>query len=124
YIGGALQIPELREGPWDTIAGIAVLLAIRAVRVLRRPRLSHFSTLPRLLDIAGQLLLIGLGLVLLFSRDALTAGTNLGVTPTWHQIGFVIPIAMLAYTGLETLANLAEESRNPRDLPKSLFGAI
>ena len=32
---------------------------------------------------------------------------------------------MLAYTGLETVANLAEEARRPgRDLPRSLFGAI
>jgi APA family basic amino acid/polyamine antiporter len=32
---------------------------------------------------------------------------------------------MLAYTGLETVANLAEETREPgRDLPRSLFSAI
>ena len=32
---------------------------------------------------------------------------------------------MLAYTGLETVANYAEEARRPgRDLPRSLFSAI
>src|SRR5436305_11206638 len=32
---------------------------------------------------------------------------------------------MLAYTGLETVANLAEETRRPgRDLPRSVFGAV
>ena len=32
---------------------------------------------------------------------------------------------MLAYTGLETVANLAEETREPgRDLPRSLFSGI
>jgi amino acid transporter len=32
---------------------------------------------------------------------------------------------MLAYTGLETVANLAEETRRPgRDLPRSVFSAI
>ena len=32
---------------------------------------------------------------------------------------------MLAYTGLETVANLAEETREPgRTLPRSLFSAI
>jgi APA family basic amino acid/polyamine antiporter len=49
----------------------------------------------------------------------------LGETPTWHSIAFAIPLAMLAYTGLETVANLAEETRRPgRDLPRSLFSAI
>ena len=56
---------------------------------------------------------------------ALTAGTSLGTSPSWHSIAFAIPLAMLAYTGLETVANLAEETRRPgRDLPRSLFGAI
>ena len=36
-----------------------------------------------------------------------------------------VPLAMLAYTGLETVANLAEEARRPGvDLPRSLFVAI
>ena len=36
-----------------------------------------------------------------------------------------MPLAMLAYTGLETVANLAEETREPgKTLPRSLFSAI
>ena len=36
-----------------------------------------------------------------------------------------MPLAFLAYTGLETVANLAEEARQPgRDLPRSLFAGI
>ena len=38
---------------------------------------------------------------------------------------FALPLAMLAYTGLETVANLAEEAREPGDdLPRSLFSSI
>src|SRR5207249_727025 len=75
--------------------------------------------------LATQLLIVALGLALLFSPHALTVGTSLGKSPTWHSIAFAIPLAMLAYTGLETIANLAEETRRPgRDLPRSLFGAI
>ena len=66
-----------------------------------------------------------LGLALLFSPDALTQGTDLGVSPTWDDLAFALPLAMLAYTGLETVANLAEETREPgRTLPRSLFSAI
>ncbi len=35
------------------------------------------------------------------------------VAPTWHSIAFALPLALLAYTGLETVANLAEETRRP-----------
>ena len=43
----------------------------------------------------------------------------------WGEIAFALPLAFLAYTGLETVANLAEEVRRPGlDLPRSLFSAI
>ena len=36
-----------------------------------------------------------------------------GVAPTWSQLAIAIPVAMLAYTGVETVSNLAEEARDP-----------
>src|SRR5207237_9715743 len=72
-----------------------------------------------------QRLLVVLGCALPSSSAARTPGTSPGQTPTWRSIAFAIPLAMLAYTGLETVANLAEEMRRPgRDLPRSLFSAI
>ena len=62
---------------------------------------------------------------MLFSGDLLTHGISVGAAPSWHQLAFALPLAMLAYTGLETVANLAEEAREPgRDLPRSLFSAL
>jgi APA family basic amino acid/polyamine antiporter len=62
---------------------------------------------------------------LLFSVENLSKGTDLGTAPTWGSIAFAIPVAMLAYTGLETVANLAAETREPgRTLPRSLFVGI
>src|SRR5205085_453473 len=70
-------------------------------------------------------LIIVLGFAVVFSPHALTRGTSLGHSPSWHDIAFALPLAMLAYTGLETIANLAEETRRPgRDLPRSLFSSI
>ena len=78
-----------------------------------------------LLDLVTQVLLVVLGFALLFSGSALTRGLSLGTSPTWHELAFALPLAMLAYTGLETVANYAEEVRQPgRDLPRSLFSAI
>src|SRR2546428_365913 len=66
-----------------------------------------------------------LGFAFLFSPSALGRGLSVGTQPSWHQIAFALPLAFLAYTGLESVANLAEETRQPgRDLPRSLFTAI
>ncbi len=95
------------------------------MRLTRRSQLHSAGLVVAGLDLATQLLLVILGLALLFSPDALTQGTDLGVSPTWDDLAFALPLAMLAYTGLETVANLAEETREPgRTLPRSLFSAI
>ena len=111
--------------PWDVVVGSGVIAAIAVFRLLRNRRLFRFALVIALVDLVTQLLLVMLGLSLLFSHEALSQGTSLGTSPSWHSIIFALPLAMLAYTGLETVANLSEEVRRPgRDLPRSVFGAI
>jgi APA family basic amino acid/polyamine antiporter len=123
YVAGAFFTRIHR--PWDVVAGCGVIAGIAVIRLIHRTRLHRWALIVAIVDLATQLLLIGLGLALLFSPHALTRGTSLGHSPSWHDIAFALPLAMLAYTGLETIANLAEETRRPgRDLPRSLFGSI
>jgi APA family basic amino acid/polyamine antiporter len=123
YVAGAFFTKIHR--PWDVVAGCGAIALIAGFRLIHRSRLHTWARLVALVDLVTQLLLVGLGLALLFSPHALTRGTSLGHSPTWHSIAFALPLAMLAYTGLETVANFAEEVRRPgRDLPRSLFGAI
>jgi APA family basic amino acid/polyamine antiporter len=125
YLGTALGVDALRDSPWDVVAAVVVIVAIAGVRLVRRSQLHTAGLAVAALDLATQLLLVVLGLALLFSPDALTDGISLGVSPTWDDLAFALPLAMLAFTGLETVANLAEETREPgRTLPRSLFAAI
>ena len=98
---------------------------VAAVRFVRRPSLYRLAIAVAGVTLVAQLLLIVLGLPFLFSWDNLSQGTDLGTAPTWSAIAFAIPVAMLAYTGLETVANLAAETREPgKTLPRSLFVGI
>jgi APA family basic amino acid/polyamine antiporter len=73
----------------------------------------------------SHLLIIGLGFAFLLSRNGFGKGIDLGKVPTWHALVFSLSLAMLAFTGLETVANLAAEAREPgRALPRSLFAGI
>jgi APA family basic amino acid/polyamine antiporter len=125
YLAGALRISALDHKPWDVIVAVCVILIVAAIRLVRRPSLYGVGIIVPALDLLTQLLLVVLGFVFLFSPHALTQGTHLGTHPTWGAIAFALPLAMLAFTGLETVANLAEEARRPGvDLPRSVFGAI
>jgi APA family basic amino acid/polyamine antiporter len=125
YLGLAIGWEALARRPGDEIAAVVVIAAIAIARLVRRTKLYSLSLLVPVVDLVTQLLLVILGFAFLFSGDALTKGTSIGTSPSWHAIAFALPLAMLAYTGLETVANLAEEARSPgRDLPRSLFSAI
>ena len=125
YLAGAIQVSALERNPWDVIVGVGVIVLVALVRVVRRPSFYGLGIIVPALDLLTQLLLVVLGLVFVFSPHALTHGTSLGTHPTWHALAFSLPLAMLAFTGLETVANLAEEARRPGvDLPRSVFGGI
>ena len=125
YLSAALQVHALDRGPWDAVIAVAVILLVAAIRLARRPSLYGIGIVVPALDLVTQLVLVALGFAFVFSPHALAHGTSLGNAPTWHSLVFALPLAMLAYTGLETVANLAEEARRPGvDLPRSLFVAI
>jgi len=125
YLGIALQIHSIARHPGDAYFGCVVIAGIVVARLLARTKMYTLSVVVPLLDLVTQLMLVALGFICLFSPHALGEGLHLGTSPSWHQLIFAVPLAFLAYTGLETVANLAEETREPgRDLPRSLFSAI
>jgi APA family basic amino acid/polyamine antiporter len=125
YVGRALGAGGLESGPWDKVVALGVIALVGAARLARRKRMYAAGLGVTAIDLFTQLLLVVVGLALLWSPGALTQGVSLGTSPSWHELAFALPLAMLAYTGLETVANLAEETRRPGvQLPKSLFGGI
>jgi APA family basic amino acid/polyamine antiporter len=112
----------LRENPWDVVGGaivIALLVLLNIVGIREAARLNIFLAV---VDFATQLLLVLIGFALIFSpHQVFSANLHWGVAPTWSSFFLAIPIAMIAYTGIETVSNLAEEARDPaRDIPRSI----
>jgi APA family basic amino acid/polyamine antiporter len=125
YLGTAVGWDAVADEPWDVVAGIGVIVVLAIVRLFRRAHLYGAAVFIAALAFVSHLLLIVLGSVLLLSRKGLGEGLDLGTAPTWNALLFSLALATLAYTGLETVANLASETREPgRTLPRSLFAGI
>ena len=55
-----------------------------------------------------------IGLALVLDPDLLVIQVDLGVAPTWGDFLLGIAVGMIAYTGIETISNMAEEARDAR----------
>ena len=110
----------LRTNPWDIVGGAVVIVALVSLNVVGVTEAARLSITLAVVDFATQLLLVVLGFALVFSPQILTSNVHWGVAPTWSSLAISIPVAMLAYTGVETVSNLAEEARDPvRTVPNA-----
>ena len=125
YLGVALGAETLRQSPWDIVVAAFVIAGIAIARLIRHARIHTGLVAIAVLDFAVQGTLVVLGTVALFDHQVLVDGFSLATGQSWHDVLFAIPLAMLAYTGLETVANYAQEVEDPkRDLPRGMFVGI
>ncbi len=110
----------LKTSPWDIVGGAVVIVLLVALNVVGIREAANLNVLLAVVDFATQLLLVLLGFTLVFSPHVLHANVHLGVAPTWGNLLLGVPVAMIAYTGIETVSNLAEEARDPvRNVPRA-----
>ena len=65
------------------------------------------------MDFATQLLLLVLGVFLVLNFDTLIDNIHLWQAPTVGDFVLSITVAMISYTGIETISNMSEEAREP-----------
>jgi basic amino acid/polyamine antiporter, APA family len=111
YVGGLFWEP-LRSSPGDIIAGAIVIVVLAVINVRGVKESTTLNVLLAVVDFLTQVLLVLVGVFLVLSPSTLVDNVNLGVAPTWRDFILAIPIGMLAYTGIETISNLAEEARD------------
>ncbi len=113
YIGGLFWEP-LRSAPGDIIFGALVIAVLAIVNVIGVKESAGLNILLAVIDFLTQLLLVIVGAVLVFSPEVLAENVTWGVAPTWENFILAIPIGMIAYTGIETISNMAEEAKDER----------
>jgi APA family basic amino acid/polyamine antiporter len=123
YLGG-LYSSALQHGPGDVLFGIGVVVLLSAINVIGVREAAGLNIVLAITDLATQLLLVIIGVVLVLSPDVLVNNVHLGVAPSWKSFLVAIPIGMIAYTGIETISNMAEEARDQtRTIPRAI-GAV
>ncbi len=115
----------LRTHPVDIIGGGLVVVLLAALNVVGVKEAAGLNIFLALADLATQGLLVVIGLFVVFSPETLQSNVHLGVTPSWSNFIISIPVAMVAYTGIETISNMAEEAIDPpRHVPRSIMYVV
>ncbi len=111
----------LGDAPVDVAVagGLVVLLALVNIRGTEES--AKLNIVLAIADLATQALLTALGLVLVFSPEILVDNVHLGVAPTWSDFALGVAVGMIAYTGIETISNMAEETKDAaRTIPRAV----
>ena len=115
----------LKTTPWDIIVGAVVIVLLVLINIVGVREAARLNIGLAVIDFATQLLLVIIGFALIFSPHTLVANIHWGVAPTWSNFLLAIPIGMVAYTGIETVSNLAEEARDPaRNVPRAYLMTV
>jgi APA family basic amino acid/polyamine antiporter len=115
----------LGESPADIIGGIIVVAVLAALNVVGVKESAGLNVFLALADFLTQVALVVVGLVLVFSPDTLVANVDLWTSPTVSDFLIAIPVGMVAYTGIETISNMAEEARDyGNTIPRAMGGVV
>jgi len=105
-----------------TVVMIALLIVINIVGIQESSALNLALALT---DLVTQFALVILGIFFLLNIGVVLSNIHWGVAPNWGNFLASISIAMVTYTGIETISNLSEEAKNPgRSVPRATYAVI
>ena len=102
----------LGEGPGDIIAGVVLIALLAALNVKGTQESARLNLVLAIGDLLTQLVLVVIGVALMLNPEILVNNVELGVAPTWGNFALGVAVGMIAYTGIETISNMAEEARD------------
>ncbi|HEU0023192.1 MAG TPA: universal stress protein [Thermoleophilaceae bacterium] len=102
----------LLSSPGDIVVGIAVVAFLGALNVVGVQEAANLNIFLAIADFLTQVALVVLGFLLVFSPDTLVENVDFGVSPTVADFLVAIPVGMVAFTGIDTISNMAEEARD------------
>ena len=107
-----------------TIASMGIVFFLMIINVIGIKETSFINISAAILDIATQVSLIVIGFILLFNWPVLFQRITEN-WPTTNNLILGIALATIAYTGIETMSQMAEETRHPeKRVPKALLMMI
>ncbi len=123
YLGGIWE--PLLTAPTDVLVGIGVVVFLGAVNIFGAKEATGLNVVLAIADFLTQVALVILGFILVLSPDTLVENVDFGTSPTVSDFLIAIPVGMVAFTGIDTISNMAEEARDyGRTVPQAMRAVV
>src|SRR3990172_663430 len=117
--------PILKEPAAGTIAAMGIIGFLMLINIFGVKESSGLNIVFIIIDIATQVALVLLGIILIMIPNPAILYQNMfgeGNWPSVQNLVFGIALAALCFTGVETVSQLAEETKQPqRRIPQAYF---
>jgi basic amino acid/polyamine antiporter, APA family len=120
-----VHLPPGTGDLWHVSATVVLIGLLIALNVVGIQESSVLNLVLAMADLITQVVLVVLGVVLLLNFQTVWNNVHWGIAPTWGNFLASVSIAMVTYTGIETISNMSEEAKNPgRSVPRATFAVI
>lgn len=107
-----------------TLTAVGIVVFLMAVNVIGVKETSFINIGSAVIDIVTQVTLVVIGFILLFD-PATVISRIVDYWPSASNLVFGIALASIAYTGIETMSQMAEETKQPESkVPRALVMMI
>lgn len=121
--------PVLKAVPLaGALGGMGIIFFLMLLNIIGVKETANFNIIFIVFDLLTQIILVIIGFILLFNLKKLLGYIDWSGSSTWPKLSmmpYAISVGMVGYMGLETVTQMAEETRTPeRKIPLSLMLAV
>ncbi len=114
HYAGGVSFEYFSTSPGDVVFGIGLVILLALVNVRGVKDAVSVNVVLAAIDFLSQLAIVLVGFILVLSPDTLLRNLDfVGTAPRWTDLLIAIPLGTVAYTGIETISNMAGEAKDP-----------
>jgi APA family basic amino acid/polyamine antiporter len=107
--------------PANVIFTIGIIVILCLINIIGIKESTRVSIVLAIFSLILKLFIVVSGIVLILNFDKILSQIHIGSSPTWSQFIYGVSIAMVGFTGIEAVSQLAGETKFPsKKVPKAM----
>lgn len=112
---------EIYGVPVNVVFTIGIIFLLGIINVIGIKESTEVSIVLAIISLLLKLFLVISGIFLVLNFNKIISQIHFGISPTWKQFIYGVSIAMVGFTGIEAVSQLAGETKHPsKKVPQAM----